>query len=218
MDQNAKKRAAAAAAIDCIELEGFIGIGTGSTAEFFIDLLAAHKHRFEGAVASSLATRERLKTHGIAVMELNGVGELAYYVDGADEATKQRHLIKGGGGALTREKIVAASSRNFICIIDDSKLIDRLGTFPLPIEVIPMARSYVAREMVKLGGRPELRHGFRSDNGNEIIDVYNLDLNDPVTVETSINQIAGVVTNGLFARRGADQILVGTNTGVERIG
>lgn len=217
MDQNTKKRAAAQAAVDLMELEGFIGVGTGSTADYFIDLLAQHKHRFEGAVASSQASAERLKGHGIAVVELNGVGDLAVYVDGADEATHHGHLIKGGGGALTREKIVAAASKSFICIVDDSKIVPRLGKFPLPVEVIPMARSYVAREMVKLGGQPELRHGFTSDNGNQIIDVYNLEIREPVKLEETINQIAGVVTNGLFARRGADIILVGGEKGVEQL-
>jgi ribose 5-phosphate isomerase A len=217
MDQNAKKQAAAAAAIEFIELEGFIGIGTGSTADYFIDLLAAHKHQIEGAVASSEASAARLKSHGIAVVELNGVGDLSVYVDGADEATHHRHLIKGGGGALTREKIVAQASKSFICVVDDSKIVGRLGKFPLPVEVIPMARSYVAREMVKLGGQPELRHGFTTDNGNQIIDVRNLDTREPVKLEETINQIPGVVTNGLFARRGADVILVGGKKGVEQL-
>lgn len=217
MDQNDKKRAAAAAALECISLEGFIGIGTGSTADFFIDMLAPLKNQFEGAVASSVASAERLRSHGIAVLELNGVGDLSYYIDGADEANRHKHLIKGGGGALTREKIVAAASREFICIVDDTKIVDRLGKFPLPIEVIPMARSYVAREMVKLGGAPELRHGFLTDNGNEIIDVYNLDISEPVALEADINQIVGVVSNGLFAARGADIVLVGDANGVTRI-
>lgn len=217
MDQNEKKRAVAAAALDCITLEGFIGIGTGSTADYFIDLLAARKHEFEGAVASSEASATRLKGHGIAVLELNGVGDLAFYVDGADECTREGHLVKGGGGALTREKIVAAASRSFVCIVDDTKVVNRLGSFPLPVEVIPMARSYVAREMVKLGGQPELRAGFVTDNGNQIIDVFGLAIGDPMALEATINQVAGVVTNGLFARRAADILLVGTNEGVKRI-
>lgn len=216
MDQNEKKRAAAEAAMELIDKEGFIGIGTGSTAEFFIDLLAEYRHQIEGAVASSNASAERLKANGIAVVELNGVGNLAFYVDGADEATHHGHLIKGGGGALTREKIIAAASRKFICIADDSKLVDRLGAFPLPIEVIPMARSFVAREMVKLGGQPELRHGFVTDNGNQIIDVRNLDIREPVRLEETINQIPGVVTNGLFARRAADILLIASDDGVKR--
>ena len=218
MDQNAKKQAAAAAALEAVELEGFIGIGTGSTANCFIDLLAHRRHDFEGAVASSEASAERLRAHGIPVLELNGVGDLAYYVDGADEANRHGHLIKGGGGALTREKIVAAASRTFVCIVDDTKLVDHLGRFPLPVEVIGMARSYVARELVKLGGQPELRHGFTTDNGNPILDVYGLEIREPEALESAINQIAGVVTNGLFAARGADILLVAGDGGVERIG
>jgi ribose 5-phosphate isomerase A len=166
-------------------------------------------------VASSEASAARLKGHGIAVLEPNSVGDIPVYVDGADEATRHLHLIKGGGGALTREKVVAALSRKFVCIIDDSKLVGRLGKFPLPVEVIPMARSYVAREMVKLGGQPELRHGFTTDNGNQIIDVFNLAIDEPVKLEETINQIPGVVTNGLFARRGADLLLIGRDDGVE---
>ena len=217
MDQHEKKLAAATAAIELIELEGFIGVGTGSTANCFIDLLARYKHRIDGAVASSTASAERLKANGIAVFDLNGVGDLAVYVDGADEATRHRHLIKGGGGALTREKIVAQASRLFVCIVDDSKMVGHLGEFPLPLEVIPMARSFVAREMVKLGGRPELRHGFTTDNGNQIIDVFGLKIREPVQLEESINQIPGVVTNGLFARRGADVIVVSGDSGIELI-
>lgn len=217
MDQDAKKQAAAEAAIELIELEGFIGVGTGSTANYFIDLLCRHRHQIEGAVASSEASAERLKANGITVFELNGVGELTVYVDGADESTHHRHLIKGGGGALTREKIVAAASKLFICMVDDSKMVERLGKFPLPIEVIPMARSFVAREMVKLGGQPELRHGFTSDNGNQIIDVMNLEISEPARLEETINQIPGVVTNGLFARRSADILIVSDDNGVRRI-
>lgn len=217
MDQSEKKLAAATAAMELIELEGFIGVGTGSTANYFIDLLAQHKNKIEGAVASSAASAERLKANGIAVLDLNGVGDLAVYVDGADEASRHRHLIKGGGGALTREKIIAQASKLFICIVDDSKIVGHLGEFPLPIEVIPMARSFVAREMVKLGGRPELRHGFTTDNGNQIIDVFNLEIREPVKLEETINQIPGIVTNGLFARRGADIIVVSTDHGIDRI-
>ena len=217
MDQDAKKRAVAEAAIELITLEGFIGIGTGSTANFFIDIIAQHKHKIEGAVASSTASAERLKSHGIAVFDLNGVGDLTVYVDGADEATREKHLLKGGGGALTREKIVAGASQLFVCIIDDSKIVRQLGEFPLPIEVIPMARSYVARQIVKLGGTPELRRGFTTDNGNEILDVRNFDIRDPVQLEKSINHIPGVVTNGLFAIRSADVVLVSSDAGVERI-
>ena len=217
MDQNAKKLAAATAAIELIEMEGFIGVGTGSTANYFIDLLAQHKHQIEGADASYSSSAERLKANGIAVFDLNGVGDLAVYIDGTDEASHHRHLIKGGGGALTREKIIAAASKLFICIVDDSKMVDRLGKFPLPVEVIPMARSYVAREMVKLGGQPELRHGFTTDNGNQIIDVFNLKIREPVKLEETINQISGVVSNGLFARRGADIIVVSSDHGIEQI-
>tara|TARA_B100001123_G_scaffold11294_1_gene13439 strand:+ start:427 stop:1083 length:657 start_codon:yes stop_codon:yes gene_type:complete len=217
MDQHEKKLMAATAAIELIELEGFIGVGTGSTANYFIDLLAQYKHQIEGAVASSTASAERLEANGIAVIDLNGVGDLPVYVDGADEASRHRHLIKGGGGALTREKIVAHASKLFICIVDDSKMVKHLGEFPLPIEVIPMARSFVAREMVKLGGRPELRHGFTTDNGNQIIDVFGLQIREPVRLEETINQIPGVVTNGLFAQRGADIIVVSGDRGIDRI-
>lgn len=217
MDQDAKKRAVAEAAIELITLEGFIGIGTGSTANFFIDILAQQKHKIEGAVASSTASAELLKSHGIDVFDLNGVGDLTVYVDGADEATREKHLLKGGGGALTREKIVAGASQLFVCIIDDSKIVRQLGEFPLPIEVIPMARSYVARQIVKLGGTPELRRGFTTDNGNEILDVRNFDIRDPVQLEKSINHIPGVVTNGLFAIRSADVVLVSSDAGIERI-
>ena len=187
-----------------------VGVGTGSTANAFIDALAAVKGRFDGAVASSETTAARLAGHGIRVIDLNAAGELPVYVDGADEATRHRHLVKGGGGALTREKIVAAAAKTFVCIVDDSKLVDRLGRFPLPIEVIPMARSLVARSIVRLGGRPERREGFVTDNRNEILDVHGLDILDPPALESEMNQIAGTVTNGLFARRCADVVLVGT--------
>ncbi|MFT4580725.1 MAG: ribose 5-phosphate isomerase A [Gammaproteobacteria bacterium] len=215
MDQNAKKLAAAEAALELVELEGILGIGTGSTVDYFIDLLGQYKHRIEGAVASSEVSAQRLKANGIAVFDLNGVGELSTYIDGADEATRDHHLVKGGGGALTREKIVAQASRRFICMIDDSKIVAKLGGFPLPVEVIPMARSFVAREMVKLGGHPELRHGMTTDNGNQIIDVMGLEIDDPAELEGLINQIPGVVTNGLFARRCADIMLVSGDGGVE---
>ncbi|MGE0486694.1 MAG: ribose-5-phosphate isomerase RpiA [Gammaproteobacteria bacterium] len=215
--QDEKKRAVARAALEFVEDKTFVGVGTGSTANCFIDELAAFKGRIEGAVASSEASAERLRGHGIPLVELNGVSELIVYVDGADEATRHRHLVKGGGGALTREKIVAEAARTFVCIVDDSKLVERLGTFPLPVEVIPMARSMVAREMVKLGGSPEWRAGFVTDNGNVILDVHDLVIDDPVAVERAINDIPGVVTNGLFARRPADVLLVATNTGVDRI-
>ena len=218
MTQDEKKQLAATAAVALVEPDSVIGIGTGSTANFFIEALAAKRGLIEGAVASSEATALRLKSHRIQVVDLNATGELALYVDGADEATEHRQLIKGGGGALTREKIVAACSRRFVCIIDESKLVARLGKFPLPIEVIPMARSYVARQLVKLGGQPEWRMGFTTDNGNLILDIYNLDMSDPATLEGAINQITGVVTNGLFARRPADILLIAGLQGVRRIG
>jgi len=212
------KRAAAEAALDYVEPGTVIGVGTGSTANFFIDALARMKGRIEGAVASSEVTAERLKDHGIPVLDLNAVDELPLYVDGADEATRHLHLIKGGGGALTREKIVAAASRRFVCIADQSKLVDVLGRFPLPIEVIPMARSYVARELVKRGGRPVLREGFVTDNGNQILDVHGLEILEPARLESELNDIPGVVTNGIFALRPADLLLLGTPEGVRRIG
>ncbi len=214
MDQNGMKRAVARAAIDFVP-QGVIGVGTGSTANFFIDELAAVKSRIDGAVASSEATASRLRAHGIAVLDLNDVGELDVYIDGADEITRHLHMIKGGGGALTREKIVAACSRQFVCVADQSKLVGRLGQFPLPVEVVPMARSHVARQLVKLGGQPRLREGFVTDNGNVILDVAGLDILNPVELESEINQIVGVVTNGLFARRPADVLLLGTPSGVE---
>jgi len=217
VNQDEKKRRAAEAALEFIEFDGVIGVGTGSTANCFIDCLATVKQRIDGAVASSEATAALLKRNGIPVLELNAVSELAIYVDGADEATRHRHLIKGGGGALTREKVVAQVSRRFICIADDSKLVERLGRFPLPVEVIPMARSFVARELVKLGGQPELRVGFSTDNGNEILDVHNLSITEPVSLEQRINQIPGVVTNGLFAQRPADILLIATSRGIDRI-
>lgn len=213
MTQDELKKAVARAAIDYVP-QGIVGVGTGSTANFFIDELAKIKGRFDGAVASSEATAQRLKGHGIAVYELNEVGELDLYVDGADEITAHMHMIKGGGGALTREKIVAACSRKFICLADQSKLVDVLGQFPLPLEVIPMARSYVARKLVQLGGQPRLREGFTTDNGNVILDVVGLSIMNPVEMETQLNQIVGVVTNGLFALRPADVSLLGTADGV----
>lgn len=214
MTQDELKQAVARAAIDYVP-QGIIGVGTGSTANFFIDELAKVKGRFDGAVASSEATAQRLKGHGIPVYELNNVGELEIYVDGADEITKHMHMIKGGGGALTREKIVAACAKKFICLADATKLVDVLGQFPLPVEVIPMARSYVARELVKLGGEPRLREGFTTDNGNVILDVFGLSIMNPVELETRLNQLVGVVTNGLFAHRAADVLLLGTVDGVK---
>ena len=217
MSQDAMKKSVAEAALKYVEAGTVIGIGTGSTANFFIDALAEIKHKIEGTVASSVASAERLKKHGIPVLDLNAADDIAIYVDGADEATRFLHLIKGGGGALTREKIVAAASRKFVCIADQSKLVDVLGTFPLPVEVIPMARSYVARQMVKLGGQPVLRQGFTTDNGNLILDVHNLEIIDPPKLEAELNNIAGVVTNGIFALRPADVLLLGTPEGVQTI-
>jgi ribose 5-phosphate isomerase A len=212
MNQDEMKRQAAEAAIAYVE-EGIIGVGTGSTVNHFIDALAKVKGRIEGAVSSSEASTQRMKGHGIPVYDLNAVGELALYVDGADESNADLELIKGGGGALTREKIVAAASRRFVCIADESKLVDVLGRFPLPVEVIPMARSYVARELVKLGGTPVWREGFVTDNGNLILDVQNLQITEPAKLEQQINNIAGVVTVGIFALRPADVLILGTPSG-----
>ena len=217
MTQDELKQATARAAIAHIPAGGIVGVGTGSTANFFIDELGKIKNRIEGAVASSEASAQRLTRLGIPVFELNGVDELPVYVDGADEITRHLAMIKGGGGALTREKIVAAVARKFVCIADASKLVDVLGRFPLPVEVIPMARSYAARELVRLGGEPLWRRDFVTDNGNIILDVHNLQIPAPAELETAINQIAGVVTNGLFARRGADVLLLGTADGVQTL-
>ena len=208
------KQQAAAAALALLPAGGLVGVGTGSTVNHFIDGLATMRERIAGAVSSSEASTRRLLGHGIPVLDLNEAGELEVYVDGADEATRRLHLVKGGGGALTREKIVAAASRRFICIVDEQKLVERLGRFPLPVEVIPMARSHVARELARLGGEPVWREGFVTDNGNHILDVRGLDIPDPVALEGEINQLAGVVTVGLFARRPADVLLVGTSAGV----
>ena len=215
MTQDELKKASAEAALEYVESGMIVGVGTGSTANYFIDGLARIKGKLEGTVASSEASAERLRGHGIPVLDLNSAGDLQLYVDGADETTRHLHLIKGGGGALTREKIVAAASDKFVCIADDSKLVDVLGAFPLPVEVIPMARSYVARQIVKLGGQPVLREGFTTDNGNVILDVQNMKILDPVELETELDHITGVVTNGLFARRGADVFLMATSNGVE---
>jgi ribose 5-phosphate isomerase A len=211
------KEAAAKAALDHVPRDGVIGIGTGSTANCFIAELGRIKHRLEGAVASSEATAQRLKDLGIPVLDLNSVNDLPIYVDGADEITRDLAMIKGGGGALTREKIVAAVADKFICIADESKLVDILGRFPLPVEVIPMARSYVARELVKLGGAPVWRQGFVTDNGNVILDVHNLEILKPIELETALNQIVGVVTSGLFARRSADVLVLATARDVQSL-
>ncbi|RZO21854.1 MAG: ribose-5-phosphate isomerase RpiA [Candidatus Thioglobus sp.] len=217
MNQNDQKQAAAEAALDFIESGEILGVGTGSTTNFFIDALAKVKGKIDGVVSSSEASSEKLRAIGLPVMDLNRTGDLSLYVDGADEATKHLHLIKGGGGALTREKIVASASRRFVCIADQSKLSDHLGSFPLPIEVIPMAQSLVARKIIAMGGQPELRSGFTTDNGNLILDVKNLDLTDPSSMEAKLNLLPGVVDNGLFAVRRADVLLVGTSDGVDQI-
>lgn len=219
MNQDQLKQAVAEAAVARIKPklgnDTIIGVGTGSTANKFIDELAKIRNLFAGAVASSDASAERLRSYGIKVMDLNSAGTLEVYVDGADEFDAHYNLIKGGGAALTREKIVAAASKEFVCIVDDSKQVDLLGEFPLPVEVIPMARSYVARQLVALGGQPVYREGVVTDNGNVILDVADMEIIDPKGLETAINQIAGVVTCGLFAHRGADVVLMGTNSGVK---
>lgn len=217
MNQDAMKKAAAQAALAYVEPGMIVGIGTGSTANHFIDLLAGIKHQIEATVASSIVSAQRLESHGIRVLDLNEAGQLSLYVDGADESNAHLHLVKGGGGALTREKIVAGASEKFVCIADDTKLVKTLGKFPLPIEVIPMAQALVAREMVKLGGNPVLRQGFTTDNGNIIIDVHGLEILDPVAMENRINQIPGVVTNGLFAIRPADVLILGGADGVRTL-
>ncbi len=214
MNADAMKKAAAEAALAYVESGMIIGIGTGSTANHFIDLLAGMKNQIDGTVASSVVSAKRLAEHGIRVLDLNEAGQLALYVDGADESNAHLQLIKGGGGALTREKIVAGASDKFVCIADDSKLVKVLGKFPLPIEVIPMAQALVAREMVKLGGNPILREGFTTDNGNIILDIHGLEILNALELESKINQIPGVVTNGLFAIRPADVLILGGANGV----
>lgn len=211
--QDELKQQVAKAAIDYVK-EGIIGVGTGSTANYFIEELAKVKHKIDGAVASSEATAERLRSHGIEVFDMNEIDSLDVYVDGADEITEHMHMLKGGGGALTREKIVAAVAKTFVCICDESKYVPVLGKFPLPVEVLPMARSQVARALVKMGGQPKLRD-FTTDNGNVILDVHNLTIEDPIAMEAEINQIVGVVTNGLFAARPANVLLLATADGVK---
>ncbi|MBI4289942.1 MAG: ribose-5-phosphate isomerase RpiA [Betaproteobacteria bacterium] len=218
MTQDELKQLVAREAIKYVVEDAIVGVGSGSTADFFIDELAKIKNRIAGAVASSEKTAARLKGYGIRVLELNSVDELPVYIDGADEITQHLHMIKGGGGALTREKIVAAVAKKFVCIADESKLVPVLGEFALPVEVIPMARSYCARQMVKLGGNPRLREGFTTDNGTVIIDVSGLKILNPPELEAKINNIPGVVTNGLFALRGADVLLLGTASGVKKMG
>ena len=215
LTQDELKQQVAKAAIEYVKT-GIIGVGTGSTANYFIDYLAEVKSKIEGAVASSEATAERLRKHGIEVFDLNNVDGMDIYVDGADEITEHMHMLKGGGGALTREKVVAANAKKFICICDESKYVPVLGKFPLPVEVLPMARSYVARQLSAMGGQPKLRD-FTTDNGNIILDVHNLNISDPIETEKTINQIVGVVTNGLFAHRPADILLLATDKGVKTI-
>jgi len=217
MNQDSKKQMAAEAALEFVPEGAIVGVGTGSTVNFFIDALADMGAGLRGAVSSSEASTRRLEALGIEVLDLNSTGTLDLYVDGADEVDKNLNLIKGGGGALTREKIVAAAARKFVCIVDDTKLVGVLGQFPLPVEVIPMARSYVARQLVALGGSPKLREGFTTDNGNQILDVHNLKILNPAELERQINQIAGVVTVGLFAQRPADVVIVGTDSGLKRL-
>jgi ribose 5-phosphate isomerase A len=217
MTQDEQKRVVAHEAVKYVVEDAYLGVGSGTTTNYFIDELARSKKQIRGAVASSVKTAERLKGHGIQVVELTSVDELPVYIDGADETTAHGAMIKGGGGALTREKIVAAVAKSFVCIVDQSKVVGVLGGFPLPVEVIPMGRSHVAHELVKLGGHPQLREHFTTDNGNIILDVEDLRILNPAELEMKINNIVGVVTNGLFARRGADVILVGTDNGVETL-
>jgi len=216
MNADEMKKMAAKAALEYVT-GGIVGVGTGSTVNHFIDYLATIKHNIEGAVSSSEVSSERMKSHGITVLDLNAAGELDIYIDGADESDHNLSLIKGGGGALTREKIVAGASRKFVCIADGTKLVDILGKFPLPVEVIPMARSHVARQLVKLGGTPVWREDFITDNGNVILDVHNLEIMQPMEMEQQINSIAGVVTTGIFALRGADVLILGTEDGVKTV-
>lgn len=217
MTQDELKKKVAEAALDYVKGVSVLGIGTGSTVNHFIDLLADFKQDIEGAVSSSETSTVKLKKIGIPVLDLNAVGSLEVYVDGADEVNPHKQMVKGGGGALTREKIIAAASRKFVCIVDESKYVDVLGKFPLPVEVIPMARSYVARQLVKLGGQPQWRENYITDNGNQILDVHNLNILNPVEMEREINNIPGVVTVGLFALRGADIVLLGSESGVRKL-
>ena len=217
MHHGEKKRLAAQEALRWLKPGMILGVGTGSTVNYFIDELPPYRDQLEAVVVSSEATEERLKKHGFEITSLNEAGSPDLYVDGADEANKHFHLIKGGGGALTREKIIAAAAREFVCIIDDSKWVGVLGNFPLPVEVVPMARSYVSRQFVKLRGQPVLRQNFKTDNGNEVLDIYNLQITNPVELENRLNQIPGIVTVGIFAQRPADVILMATESGVREI-
>jgi len=217
MTQDEQKKAVGEAALKYVFDDAIVGVGSGSTVNFFIDALATIKGRIEGAVAASEASAERLKKHGIRVFDLSSVNELPVYVDGADEITEHLHMIKGGGGALTREKIVAAVAKRFVCICDASKLVPVLGKFPLPVEVVPMARSHVGRELLRMGGHPVLRENYKTDNGNLILDCHGLTLIDPPRTEAELNNVAGVVTNGIFARRPADVLLLGSNSGIQTL-
>lgn len=215
--QDQLKQQAAQSALEYVEVGSIVGVGTGSTVNFFIDALAGIKHKIEGAVSSSEASTKRLRAQGIEVFDLNGVSTIPVYVDGADETNTHLQLIKGGGGALTREKIIAHLAKKFICVADETKMVPRLGKFPLPIEVIPMARSMIARELVKLGGQPVYRDGFVTDNGNQILDVHNLDIMEPAKLEAELNNIPGIVTVGLFAIRPADVLILGTANGIRTL-
>lgn len=217
MTQDEMKRKAAEAAIEYVIKDEIVGVGTGSTVNHFIDVLAEMKHQIEGAVSSSVASTERMEGYGIKVYDLNEVSNIEVYIDGADESDHYLNLIKGGGGALTREKIIAGASKKFVCIADESKLVDVMGTFPLPVEVIPMARSYIARELVKLGGRPVWRENFVTDNGNDILDVHDLKIMEPVKLENELNKLPGIVTVGIFANRPADVLILGTPEGARTV-
>lgn len=218
MDQSAKKLIAAQASLEYIQDGMVLGVGTGSTVNQLIDLLPGVKNKLDSVVSSSADTKARLEQNGFEVTMLNKVGDVDLYIDGADEATKHMHLIKGGGGALTREKVIAGAARKFVCIIDDSKLVGMLGTFPLPIEVLPMAQAYVARQLVKMRGQPIWRENFITENGNHILDVHNLGISNPLEMESRLNQLPGVLTVGIFAHRPADVLLIADNTGVRTMG
>jgi ribose 5-phosphate isomerase A len=217
MTQDEMKRKAAEAALEYVIVDEIVGVGTGSTVNHFIDVLAGIKHKINGAVSSSEASTERMQGYGINVYDLNEVNGIEVYIDGADESDHYLNLIKGGGGALTREKVIAGASKKFVCIADESKLVDVMGEFPLPVEVIPMARSFIARELVKLGGRPVWREGFVTDNGNDILDVHDLKIMEPVKLENELNKLPGIVTVGIFANRPADVLILGTPDGAKTV-